>query len=453
MSNDVSVLVAGAGGSGLAAALASSKAGADVVLLDADATVSRSCNTAMTAAMLPGAGTRWQADAGIDDSPAQFYDDIRRKTNGEVYDLLARRLTDLSADLVHWFVDEWDVPFQLVTDIRYPGHSWSRCHSMADRLGSTLHALLSQRVAGQDSVTVVVPMSIRSMDRRADGAGWVVELERPDRSTESMTAGAVVLATGGFGGNSELVSRHIPTMADAMYFGSEFHRGDALRLGTALGADNGFLTGYQGHGSVSYPQNIPLPWPVMMAGGFIVNADGRRFGDESRGYSEFAEQVLGQPGREAWAIFDRGIHELCQSMPDYRSVARNIDLRWSATWSELAERTGLSAQALETTAERVEQIIGGHVEDELGRSDWERRLEPPFAAIRISGSLYHTQGGLLVDGDARVLRNGAPIPHLYAAGGAAVGISGHGSTGYLAGNGLLAALGLGYLAGNAAATD
>jgi fumarate reductase flavoprotein subunit len=65
----------------------------------------------------------------------------------------------------------------------------------------------------------------------------------------------------------------------------------------------------------------------------------------------------------------------------------------------------------------------------------------------VTGALFHTQGGLKVDGTARVLGGGTPIPGLYAAGGAAVGISGHGAAGYLAGNGLLSALGLGFLAG------
>jgi fumarate reductase flavoprotein subunit len=76
---------------------------------------------------------------------------------------------------------------------------------------------------------------------------------------------------------------------------------------------------------------------------------------------------------------------------------------------------------------------------------------PPYGLIKVEGALFHTQGGLLVDGDAAVLRGGRPIPGLYAAGGAAAGISGHGAAGYLAGNGLLGVLGLGYLAGTAAA--
>jgi hypothetical protein len=71
----------------------------------------------------------------------------------------------------------------------------------------------------------------------------------------------------------------------------------------------------------------------------------------------------------------------------------------------------------------------GHSPDRFGRTRWEAPLEPPYAAVRVTGALFHTQGGLLVDGHARVLRGGEPVPGLYAAGGAAAGISGHGAAG------------------------
>ena len=78
----------------------------------------------------------------------------------------------------------------------------------------------------------------------------------------------------------------------------------------------------------------------------------------------------------------------------------------------------------------------------------------PYAAVAIVPALFHTQGGLVVDGHARVLRtDGSPIDGLFAAGGAAMGISGHGASGYLAGNGLLPALGLSFLAADAAAAS
>jgi fumarate reductase flavoprotein subunit len=80
------------------------------------------------------------------------------------------------------------------------------------------------------------------------------------------------------------------------------------------------------------------------------------------------------------------------------------------------------------------------------------QLQPPFHAVRVTGALFHTQGGLMVDSSARVLRaDGGPFPNLFAAGGAACGVSGPTAAGYLSGNGLLTAVALGRLAGEAAA--
>ncbi|MGE0260839.1 MAG: FAD-binding protein, partial [Alphaproteobacteria bacterium] len=79
-------------------------------------------------------------------------------------------------------------------------------------------------------------------------------------------------------------------------------------------------------------------------------------------------------------------------------------------------------------------------------------LKPPFHAVKVTGALFHTQGGLVIDGDARVLRqDGGPFPNLFAAGGAAAGVSGDTAAGYLSGNGLLTATTLGRLAGRSTA--
>ena len=105
------------------------------------------------------------------------------------------------------------------------------------------------------------------------------------------------------------------------------------------------------------------------------------------------------------------------------------------------------------TGSAFEAVVRGTGEDPFGREPGEALpLRPPYRAVRVSGALFHTQGGLAVDADARVLRSGGSvIEGLYAGGGAAAGISGRGADGYLSGNGLLTALGYGFLAGRHAA--
>jgi fumarate reductase flavoprotein subunit len=113
----------------------------------------------------------------------------------------------------------------------------------------------------------------------------------------------------------------------------------------------------------------------------------------------------------------------------------------------------LPGEALEASFAEVAACIAGRQQDPFGRDFTDiLPLAPPFRAVEVRGALFHTQGGLQVDPNARVLRNdGSPLPNLYAAGGAARGISGPSSWGYLGGNGLVTAVVLGRLAGDSAA--
>jgi len=202
---------------------------------------------------------------------------------------------------------------------------------------------------------------------------------------------------------------------------------------------------------VATPHGILCTWVTITHGGFIVNARGERFGDESTGYSEFARSVVAQPEHVAWVVLNERIDRACAPFADYQALVDNAAIRWVADTDQLARTIGAEPERVRATLEMAERAARGQARDPLGRSAWEAPLEPPYGLVKVEGALFHTQGGPLVDQNAAVLRQGRPIPGLYAAGGAAAGMSGHGPDGYLAGNGLLAALGLGYLAGTAAA--
>jgi fumarate reductase flavoprotein subunit len=193
-----------------------------------------------------------------------------------------------------------------------------------------------------------------------------------------------------------------------------------------------------------------------MHGGFLVNRDGRRFGDETSGYSEYASVLAAQPGASGWIVFDRRIHQLSTAFVDYRDVVDSGAVHVADSAEDLAETISVPAGALRAELAEAAAVAGGEKgEDRFGRSGFEAPLASPLCAVRVLPALFHTQGGLVVDEHARVLgRDGEPITSVYASGGAAVGISGRGASGYLGGNGLLPALGLAYLAaGHAARTS
>ena len=445
---DADVVVAGAGAAGLAAAIAAADGGASVALLEASSTFRSGSNTSMSTTMVPVAGSRWQEEFGIhDDTPERFYDDIMAKTKGAADPVVARALVDVGRELSEFLAVDCEIPLELLTDAEFPGHSRKRHLCVHDRAGTTLHRHLIEAAQRREAITMVVPARVTALESHQDG--WIVRAVSPDGSEQELLTGAVVLATNGFGADPDRVAEHIPEVSEGLYFGGDHSLGDALDIGAHLGADTAFLDSYQGHGSVATPHGVLLTWTTMMNGAFLVNAEGHRFGNESTGYSEFGVQVLAQPGAVAWAVYDQTVHDAALPFADYQQLIEAGGIRWADDVAAIAETIGCDATDVADTLSDVAGVAAGDRSDAFGRTVWRRTLQAPYAVVKVTGALFHTQGGLSIDGSANVLRNGQPIPNLYAAGGAAAGISGHGATGYLSGNGLLSALGLGYLAGRA----
>jgi fumarate reductase flavoprotein subunit len=444
---DADVCVAGSGAAGLSAAIRCADARRSVLVLEANEAYLQNCNTAMSTAMIPAGGSRLQQKVGIDDSPQRFYDDVMNKTKGRANREVAVALTGIAPRLIEWLVDECGVELELVTDFSYPGHSAYRCHAVENRSGRTLVSALVRAREARGNVEMGVGFRMVDVRLDSEGAAWQVVAQDPGGETETIRCEALVLATNGFGADHKLVQRYIPEIAEGLYFGGPESKGDAVLLSERIGADTGYLDAYQGHGSVAHPHGILVTWAAVMHGAILVNGEGQRFGDETCGYSEFAAEVLRQPLQTAWVVLDHRIDGACRSFADYQSLLDTRALRWAQSSKQLAQVIGSDTATLTETLTVADACARGIQSDAFGRKFWQQPLEPPYGAVKVTGALFHTQGGLLVDRRARVLRAGEPLDGLYAAGGAAAGMSGHGADGYLAGNGLLAALGLGYLAG------
>jgi fumarate reductase flavoprotein subunit len=444
------VVVIGAGAAGLIAAMRAAEAGAGVIVLERDPLPRGS--TALSAGLIPAAGTRFQQAAGISDDEAAFARDIQAKAGGEADPDRVRAVVQAVAPALSWLHDRHGLPFSVIANFSYPGHGASRMHGLPSRSGAELMDRLraAAEATGLDIVTEAHADTLLT-----DGNGRITGLRfsRPDGTIETVGAGAVILACNGYGGSKAHVARHIPDLADALYFGHPGNQGDALDWGMALGADTRHLSGHQGHGSVAHPQGILITWATMSEGGFQVNRLGQRFSNEARGYSEQAAEVLAQPDGVAWSIFDERIAGIARQFEDFRQAEAIGAIVGADTVAGLAARTGLPEAALAESFARVagHKRDGGH--DGFGR-DWTGAapLDAPLRAVRVTGALFHTQGGLVVDAARRVLKpDGTPLPNLFAAGGAACGVSGPHAKGYLSGNGLLTAVADGFVAGDMAA--
>lgn len=445
---ETEVVVIGGGGCGLAAALAAGQGGAEVLLLEKQQRPLS--NTARSGGMIPAAGTRLQKAAGIEESPEDFAADIFRK-NGHTSDQeMTLHLARISKDLIEWLIDDVGVDLVFSDDFKYPGHSEFRMHVPPNRTGSALVADL--RKAAEDHPNIEV------FDD-APGIGLVVDdqnavmgvVVQRGSGQERVRAKKVILASNGFAGNPEMVRQYCPEIAEALYFGGEGNTGEGILWGLELGGKAVYMDAFQAHASVALPHGILITYAIIMEGGFQVNAEGKRFGNESAGYSKHALAVIAQPEHAAWDIYDERLHQLGLNFEDYREAVEAGAVKKGETIQELAEVLGIDREGLLTTFDDYQKAARGEGEDSFGRSDCSI-MEPPFYGVRVTGALFHTQGGLKVDINARVLKeDGTVIPNLYAGGGVAAGISGHGAGGYLSGNGLLTALGYGMLAGRDAA--
>jgi len=445
----VPLAVIGAGATGLCAALAAADAGVEVLVIERDGTPLGS--TAMSTGLIPASGTPEQAAEGISDSPEIFANDITRKTKGTADPAMALNLAKESPDTIAWMRDSHGIPLELVGGFTYPGQSVQRMYGTPTRSGGELIASL-QSAAEDAGVMILTDATVTALGTDGDRVTSLT-VTRPDGAVEEISCDAVVLACSGFAGNPDLVARYIPEIADAIVHGHPGNKGDALIWGEQLGAAIADIGSYQGHGGLAVGHGIPILWPLIMEGGFQVNLEGKRFSNEASGYSEQAAKVIAQTDRVAWSIFDARLHELMSQFEDYRDAISANAVVTAESVEALAEKTRLPAAALADTIAEVAALTRGEGEDRFGRDfTGKPALAAPLYAAKVTGVLVHTQGGLVVDDDARVLKpDGSGFPNLFAGGGAARGVSGDGADGYMAGNGLLTATTLGKLAGRAAA--
>lgn len=450
-SDQIPVAIIGGGACGLTAAIAASASGTEVLVLEQDARLAGS--TAMSLGAMCAAASAQHRLHGIPDSPQQFFDDIMAKTAGRAEPRLARWIAAESGPTVDWLTDAHDVP--LLLDFKWTslGHHHPRLHMPPGRNGQELVALL-ERAATRAGAQIMLRARVRDLCLSADGSISGVGVERPDGSREWLGARSVILASCGYGGNRELVTRHIPDMANGRYFGHEGNHGDALIWGEQLGAATGDLSAYQGLGTLAEPQSVVVPHPLILEGGWMVNARGERFTHENANISGLCVPVNRQPQSIAWVIFDESRHLNCLSHSvEQRQLHEIGAIRRGRDWVELAAACNLPAAALQNEAFLIDAARAANTADRFGRPfDSSAPLRPPFCALRVTGALFHTQGGLVVDDRARVMLNsGQSFANLFAGGGAAQSISGPDVTGYLPGAGLCMAITMGRRAGLSAA--
>ena len=436
------IIVIGAGGCGLMAALVAAKKGARVLLLEK--TDKPGGGTAFSSRGIRAAGSRCQRAAEIEDSPELYAQDILRRNNNESDVALTMRLTEMSRRVADFLADAAGIEFQL-GEFAF-GHSAQRSHSW--KAEKNITDFLFEAVERERNIQVCFSTPVLSLSQEASGAVTGVVTDE-----KVLTGRKVILASGGFGASRELLSQYIPKAVDIPFPGHFGSTGDGIKMGLAAGAATENMGAFQPYPAYIGPGKRAVSPEVALSGGIMVDLGGKRFVDETKYPGGLGTKMLDLPGKQAYEIFDERIYQLHSNISGLRNLASLFDsgvLKKAQTAEELAGRLGIDADGLKQTIQDYNSAASGG-KDIFGRSLAEP-FSAPFYGIKVTVALYHTQGGLKVSPDGQVLRpDGSVIPNLYAGGGAAVGVSGKGLEGYLPGNGLLASLGLGMRAGEHAA--
>ena len=435
---DFDVLVIGSGAAGLSAALAARQAGAERVLVaEGEGIIGGSSR--LSGGLMMGAGTRYQKAQGIEDSPEALFHDYMTLNQWKVESAVVERLTQRAGQAVEWL---GDLGVEFYEQLVFGGdETLPRVHCPIGRGQAVVDVLY--RNCRESGIEFALGQRV---DRLLVSDGAVVGIAVGD---DEITAGAVVIATGGFGASEEKRKELFPSVFDtgwSYYIGADGSRGDALDFTRELNAQ---VTGYN-RGLRLLHTDFDKMYEAYIPGWLIlVNHQGRRFCNETAPYG-IMDGLLQEQGDSAFAIFDHkalvdatelGVARYKQSIPGStkrQSPHWNLDIiemmlkegkvQKRDSLDDLAAAIGVPAENLAATVDRVNELVELHEDQDYLKDP--KFLEPiasgPFYAVEVRpATCCFTACGLRINREGEVLDEaGRPIPGLYAAGEVTGGVIG-----------------------------
>lgn len=414
---EADVVIVGAGAAGLAAANTALEAGANVLVLEKAGVTGGS--TVRSGGKILGAGTPWQTAQGFEDNADLMYDFLMSyDRDGIMNSDLVRTFCDASAENIQWMVDR-GTEIQDVEPIHSSLTPW-RVHNVKGGGGQTsghggwFTAPLTNLYEGKGG-KILYNCTANELITDGNGAVTGVKGVMPDGSTVTVSAKSVILATGGYCHNEEMLAKYHDFLPTNVGSGVPMtNTGDGITMAVAVGAKNFDAPGLQ----LVYV-NYDCYVGIAEESGLIVSEDGARVVDEWT-YQSHVAQALADADSTCGYYITATKDGVC--VEPYPMLSWGVTMEQvphAATIGELAAQIGLDAATLEATVARYNELCAKGVDDDFGKpAEYMIPVEgDTYYAFRMNPGSSVTFGGLQIDTGAHVLDvNDQPIPGLYAAG-------------------------------------
>ena len=467
VSYDADVVVIGAGGAGMTAAMTAADAGQKVVILESQAMVGG--NSARATGGMNAAKTVYQDEnefdqaAGVEKTlatAAEKYADNETITalaktvseqwaayqanpigyfdSVELMELdtmvggkgindpeLVKTLCEGTADAIDW-LDEHGITLHSVSS--FGGASVKRIHRPVNEEGKVVSVgaymiPLLQENCEKRGIDIVLNTTVDTILTDANGAAVGVSGTDKDGNTVVVNAKSVILATGGFGANLDMVTQYKPELAGFMTTNAAGAQGQGIEMATAIGAGTVDMDQIQIHPTVEANTAALITEGLRGDGAILVNANGERFIDEVGTRDVVSAAEIAQPGSYSWLIVD-------QAMADASSVIQGYIkkgyTKTGATYEELAKELDVDPAAFANTMETWNSYVEAKNDPDFGRTSFANPLNNgPYYAIKVTAGVHHTMGGVTINSATEVLKeDGTVIPGLFAAGEVTGGVHG-----------------------------
>ena len=438
---EADVIVIGAGLSGLSASVRAAEQGAEVILLEKMAYAGGNC--ILSTGILQAAGTKLQAQAGIEDSPEQYALDMAQGASADRDPVQMKMVSTLSGETLDWLADNGVEFSDKVT--QGVGSTAYRAHQSMPDANELVSGLVD--AASQKGVMIQYDTPVLSLMTDDQGKVTGVVANQKGQPVE-YTAKAVIIASGGFGGSPEMLSKYWgDEYAKMTYAGSPGTTGEMIEEAARLGAK---LTDMDkaayGSPTVEVSKNMLITAMVLSGGAILTDSTGSRFCNETGDPFDTSKSVVETQEPFVFEIFDQNVADNVYKV----SVYQNMGIVEQAdTVEELAEKVVLPADTLKATIEQYNTAVKSG-KDEFGRAIFTQPLTTaPFYCVKVAAGGVMTFGGLTLDDQCRVLKeDGSVIEGLYSAGEAT---GGYRAYGYVCGDANAHAAVTGKVAGESAA--